>query len=98
VGPGQVKQIVAQPTYRFETDTVAFGRGLDLAPLEIAPGPNNPVGPVWVRVDPQGYGLHGTPEPQDVGKPISHGGVRLTNWDARELARGVREGTPVVFR
>lgn len=98
VGRTVVDAVMAQPTYRFETDTVAFGRGLGLAPFEIAPGPNNPVGSVWVEVDPRGYGLHGTPEPQDVGKPVSHGGVRMTNWDARELARGLREGTPVVFR
>jgi lipoprotein-anchoring transpeptidase ErfK/SrfK len=98
LGRGAVDGVMAQPTYRFETDTVAFGRGLEMGPLEIAPGPNNPVGSVWVEVDPNGYGLHGTPEPQDVGKPVSAGGVRMTNWDARELARGLREGTPVVFR
>lgn len=98
VGRTVVDAVMAQPTYRYETDTVAFGRGLGVEPFEIAPGPNNPVGSVWVQLDPRGYGLHGTPEPQDVGKPVTHGGIRMTNWDARELARGVREGTPVVFR
>jgi lipoprotein-anchoring transpeptidase ErfK/SrfK len=97
-GRTEVRSVEPQPTYRYETDKVAFGRGLGLAPFEIAPGPNNPVGSVWIEVRAGEYGLHGTPEPKDVGKPTSHGGVRLTNWDARELARGVREGTPVVFR
>jgi lipoprotein-anchoring transpeptidase ErfK/SrfK len=98
VGATQVRSVEPQPTYRYETDKVAFGQGLGLAPFEIAPGPNNPVGSVWIEVKASEYGLHGTPEPRDVGKPVSHGGIRMTNWDARELARGVREGTPVVFR
>lgn len=98
VGTTQVRSVEPNPNYRYETDKVSFGQGLGQAPFEIAPGPNNPVGSVWIEVRTDEYGLHGTPEPADVGKPVSHGGVRLTNWDARELARGVREGTPVVFR
>ena len=94
----EVRSVEPQPTYRYELDKVSFGQGLGLAPFEIAPGPNNPVGSVWIEVKAGEYGLHGTPEPKDVGKAISHGGVRMTNWDARELARGVREGTPVVFK
>ena len=98
VGTTAVRSVEPQPTYSYETDKVSFGQGLGLAPFEIAPGPNNPVGSVWIEVRAGEYGIHGTPEPADVGKPVSRGGVRLTNWDARELARGVREGTPVVFR
>ena len=97
-GTTQVRSVEPNPNYRYETDKVSYGQGLGHAPFEIAPGPNNPVGSVWIEVRLDEYGLHGTPEPSDVGKPVSHGGVRLTNWDARELARGVREGTPVVFR
>jgi lipoprotein-anchoring transpeptidase ErfK/SrfK len=96
-GATRVRSVEPQPTYRYDTDKVSFGQGLGLGAFEIAPGPNNPVGSVWIEVRPGDYGIHGTPEPDDVGKPVSHGGVRLTNWDARELARGVREGTPVVF-
>lgn len=98
VGMTEVASIDAQPTYRYEQDKVGFGRGLGRAAFEIAPGPNNPVGQVWIELKAGGYGIHGTPEPKDVGKPMSHGGVRLTNWDVRELARGVREGTPVLIR
>ena len=60
-------------------------------------GPNNPVGVVWVDISRPHYGLHGTPEPQTVGKTASHGCVRLTNWDAQKLASLVRPGTKVVF-
>ena len=63
----------------------------------IPPGPNNPVGVVWVDITRPHYGLHGTPEPSKVGKTESHGCVRLTNWDALKLAALVRPGTRVVF-
>jgi lipoprotein-anchoring transpeptidase ErfK/SrfK len=63
----------------------------------IAPGPNNPVGVVWVDITRPHYGLHGTPEPSKIGKTESHGCVRLTNWDALKLASLVKPGTRVVF-
>ena len=63
----------------------------------LPPGPNNPVGVVWVDITRPHYGLHGTPEPSKIGKTESHGCVRLTNWDARQLASLVRPGTRVVF-
>ena len=63
----------------------------------IPPGPNNPVGVVWIDITREHYGLHGTPEPASVGKTASHGCVRLTNWDAQKLAALVRPGTKVVF-
>jgi lipoprotein-anchoring transpeptidase ErfK/SrfK len=64
----------------------------------IKPGPNNPVGVVWIDLDRPHYGLHGTPDPAVVGRAASHGCVRLTNWDAARVAALVRPGTPVQFR
>jgi lipoprotein-anchoring transpeptidase ErfK/SrfK len=64
---------------------------------KIAPGPNNPVGLVWIDINREHYGLHGTPEPGKVGHTSSHGCVRLTNWDALKLAAMVAKGTPVHF-
>jgi len=64
----------------------------------IKPGPNNPVGVVWIDVNIEHYGLHGTPEPGTVGLTQSHGCVRLTNWDAARVAALVKPGTPVTFR
>lgn len=63
----------------------------------IQPGPNNPVGLVWIDLDKPHYGLHGTPEPAAIGRSQSHGCVRLTNWDAIRLAGLVKPGTKVVF-
>ena len=64
----------------------------------IKPGPNNPVGVVWIALSLEHYGLHGTPEPGRIGHTESHGCVRMTNWDAARLAALVRPGTPVEFR
>ena len=64
---------------------------------KIAPGPNNPVGVVWIGIDKPHYGIHGTPQPALVGHSDSHGCVHLTNWDAGRVASMVKDGTPVVF-
>jgi lipoprotein-anchoring transpeptidase ErfK/SrfK len=64
----------------------------------IKAGPNNPVGAVWIDIDKEHYGLHGTPEPSKVGHTQSHGCVRLTNWDAARLAALVAPGTAVIFK
>lgn len=64
----------------------------------LRPGPNSPVGVVWMALSKDNYGIHGTSEPATIGYSTSHGCVRLTNWDARFLAERVRAGVPVVFR
>jgi lipoprotein-anchoring transpeptidase ErfK/SrfK len=66
--------------------------------FKIAPGPNNPVGSVWIDLTAKTYGIHGTPDPANIGKTSSHGCVRLTNWDARALAKMVSKGTVVDFK
>jgi lipoprotein-anchoring transpeptidase ErfK/SrfK len=67
------------------------------AKARIQPGPNNPVGVMWIDLTREHYGLHGTPEPSRVGHTESHGCVRLTNWDVLRLAAFVTKGTRVVF-
>jgi lipoprotein-anchoring transpeptidase ErfK/SrfK len=64
----------------------------------LQPGPNNPVGIVWIDLSKPHYGIHGTPEPSNIGHVESHGCVRLTNWDAGRAAQWVKPGTKVVFR
>jgi lipoprotein-anchoring transpeptidase ErfK/SrfK len=59
---------------------------------KIAPGPNNPVGVVWIDLSKEHYGIHGSPEPSTVGHSQSHGCIRLTNWDAQELAGLLSKG------
>jgi lipoprotein-anchoring transpeptidase ErfK/SrfK len=64
--------------------------------LIVPPGPNNPVGLAWVGLDLPGYGIHGTPEPEKVGRTESHGCFRLANWDAVALVGLVAVGIPVI--
>lgn len=64
----------------------------------LPPGPNNPVGRVWIDLSKPHYGLHGTPEPGHVGKTESHGCVRMTNWDALRVADAVDTSVPVLMQ
>jgi len=64
----------------------------------LKPGPNGPVGVVWLDLSKEHYGIHGTGEPSSIGNSESHGCVRLTNWDAARLAQMVKAGTQVVFQ
>ena len=68
------------------------------AKAKIAAGPNNPVGVVWIDLNKDHYGIHGTPEPARVGYTESHGCIRLTNWDAAHLAELAAPGTTVILR
>jgi lipoprotein-anchoring transpeptidase ErfK/SrfK len=68
------------------------------AKAKIPAGPNNPVGVVWVDINKEHFGLHGTPEPATIGRTESHGCIRLTNWDATKLGRLVGVGTKVTIR
>ncbi len=68
------------------------------AKARLAPGPNNPVGTLWIDLTKPHYGIHGTPEPGRIGHVQSHGCVRLTNWDVQRAAQWARTGTRVVFR
>ncbi|MCG7394157.1 L,D-transpeptidase [Microvirga sp. ACRRW] len=96
-GTHSVRAIARNPTYTYNPD-YAFKGVKAKEKFEIKPGPNNPVGSVWIDLSVETYGIHGTPEPEKVGKRYSNGCVRLTNWDVEELAGMVKKGTPVVFR
>jgi lipoprotein-anchoring transpeptidase ErfK/SrfK len=64
----------------------------------LPPGPNGPVGVVWLDLSKEHYGIHGTPEPALIGRTESHGCVRLANWNAARLAQMIRPGTPAIFQ
>lgn len=95
-GEHKVTRIAIDPTYHYDPDK-NFQQGDNTKPLVLPPGPNNPVGKVWIALSKPTYGIHGTAEPAHVSKNASHGCVRLTNWDAEELARMVRPGVVVEF-
>ena len=84
------------PNYTYNPK-VNFKQGENDKVLTIPPGPNGPVGSIWIALDKPTYGIHGTPDPSKIGKTESHGCIRLTNWDAGELAKLVSAGTTVDF-
>jgi lipoprotein-anchoring transpeptidase ErfK/SrfK len=98
VGELHVAVVIPDPNYTFDPEVfpeVPEGKELGRK-LIIPPGPNNPVGVAWIGLDRTGYGIHGTPDPEKVGRTESHGCFRLANWDARTLLRLTWEGMPVM--
>ena len=97
IGDWTVKGVARNPTFVYNPEL--FWDVDDSEDKQhLPPGPNSPVGVVWIDLSKEHYGIHGTPEPQLIGLTQSHGCVRLTNWDAARLAQMVRPGVKVEFR
>ncbi|MCU0785328.1 MAG: L,D-transpeptidase family protein [Verrucomicrobia bacterium] len=97
VGELRVKAIAPNPDYTFNPEVFpesAEARQIKTK-LILPPGPNNPVGTAWISLDKPGYGMHGTPGPEQVGRTESHGCFRLANWNAEYLLKLVWVGMPV---
>lgn len=95
-GPARVTSVAFDPVYTFNPAMWPEVHSVKRT-LKIPPGPRSPVGLCWIDLSLPGYGIHGTPNPELIGKTGSHGCIRLTNWDAVRLGRMVRIGTPVRF-
>lgn len=95
-GELKIVSVQANPVYRYNPKYKFKGVDSD-KPFTIKPGPNNPVGSMWIGLSEPSYGFHGTSEPSRVSKADSHGCVRLTNWDLMRLGRMVGKGVPVRF-
>lgn len=95
-GTHVVQGVAPMPTYTYNPK-VNFQQGANTEVLTIPPGPNGPVGSIWIDLSEPTFGIHGTPEPSLIDKTASHGCVRLTNWDAEELAKMVKPGVTVEF-
>lgn len=94
-GDLKVTGVAKHPTYTFDPARLTY-KGPKTKTV-VPPGPNNPVGVVWIGLNKPTYGIHGAPDPALIGKRSSHGCVRLTNWDAQELAASVKPGVEVRF-
>ncbi|WP_241963332.1 L,D-transpeptidase family protein [Paracoccus suum] len=90
-----VEGVATNPNYTYNPN-VNFKQGKNDKVLTIPPGPNGPVGSVWIDLDKPTYGIHGTSTPSRLFRNESHGCVRLTNWDAEELSHMVKAGTTMV--
>jgi lipoprotein-anchoring transpeptidase ErfK/SrfK len=95
-GTVTVERIALNPGYTYNPK-INFKQGSNDKVLTLQPGPNGPVGTVWIALSKPTYGIHGTPEPSKIGKTQSHGCIRLTNWDATELAKMTSAGVTVEF-
>jgi lipoprotein-anchoring transpeptidase ErfK/SrfK len=95
--PGEIKIItqIANPNYTYTPDHTPAGKRVERHIFP--PGPNNPVGTVWLGLSIPGYGIHGSPLPERIGRAESHGCFRLSNWNAERLYELVRAGTRVVI-
>jgi lipoprotein-anchoring transpeptidase ErfK/SrfK len=96
IGNWTVTAVARNPSFNYNPD-LFWDADPKHAKAKLPPGPNNPVGLVWIDINKPHYGIHGTPEPGTVGHTESHGCVRLTNWDALKLAAIVGKGTKVEF-
>lgn len=97
IGEWKINGVARNPKFHYNPELFWDAKAsADKATLP--PGPNNPVGPVWIDLSKDHFGIHGTPEPAKVGHAESHGCIRLTNWDALELASLVKPGTPATLR
>jgi lipoprotein-anchoring transpeptidase ErfK/SrfK len=94
-GTRTIRSVDENPTYTY-SPKLHFKGVKATKPFTIAPGPKNPVGNTWIDLG-DSYGIHGTPEPQNIGKTQSHGCVRLTNWDAEALGKMVHKGIKAEF-
>jgi lipoprotein-anchoring transpeptidase ErfK/SrfK len=95
-GTHTVRAVVENPTYTYNPK-LNFKQGNNNKVLTLPPGPNGPVGTIWIDLSEPSFGIHGTPEPARIDKTGSHGCVRLTNWDAQELGKLLTQGVPVQF-
>jgi lipoprotein-anchoring transpeptidase ErfK/SrfK len=96
LGRWMVTAVVHDPTFNYNP-ALFWDADPNGAKAKLPAGPNGPVGTIWIDISKPHYGLHGTPEPSQIGHTMSHGCVRLTNWDAETLAGLVQKGTPVLF-
>jgi len=96
IGSWTVKAIAKLPNFRYDPKMLKEGKRSSNAHL-IPPGPNNPVGVVWIALNKPGIGIHGTDDPDTIGRSASHGCIRLANWDIVKLAEMVKPGMHVTI-
>jgi lipoprotein-anchoring transpeptidase ErfK/SrfK len=97
LGNWKVTALAPNPTFQYNPE-LFWDADPAHAKAKVPPGPNNPVGVVWIDLTKEHYGIHGTPEPGRIGYTESHGCIRLTNWDVVRVARLVEKGTAVIFK
>ena len=96
IGEWTIEGVAPDPTFHYNPD-LFWDADPAHAKAVLPPGPNNPVGTVWIDLSKPHYGIHGTPEPANIGKTQSHGCIRMTNWSARRVSEVVKPGMTAVL-
>ena len=94
IGVWRINDVERNPVYHYNP-ALFWDANKNGDQATLPAGPNNPVGVVWLSLSKPHYGIHGTPNPANIGRTHSHGCIRMTNWDVSLLARSVRPGTVV---
>jgi lipoprotein-anchoring transpeptidase ErfK/SrfK len=97
IGEWQINGVARLPPFHYNPELFWDAEAGDTK-TKLPPGPNGPVGVVWIDLSKDHYGIHGTSEPEMIGRTQSHGCIRLTNWDAAKLAQMIRSGTPAILQ
>jgi lipoprotein-anchoring transpeptidase ErfK/SrfK len=97
IGEWKIEGVARDPVWHYDPELIA-GSAPDAKKAQIPPGPNNPVGVVWIDLSKPHYGIHGTPAPAKIGKTESNGCIRMTNWSAAALAKVVSPGMTASLR
>jgi lipoprotein-anchoring transpeptidase ErfK/SrfK len=96
IGVYEVTGVNANPTFNFQPK-LFWDWDKSKPSAMLPPGPNSPVGNIWIGTSRKSVGIHGTPNPENISRNTSHGCIRLTNWDANQLAKRVKGGTRLDF-
>jgi lipoprotein-anchoring transpeptidase ErfK/SrfK len=97
IGEWKINAVAMDPVFHYNPKLFWDADPND-SKAKLPPGPNNPVGVVWIDLSKEHYGIHGTPEPSRIAKSQSHGCIRLTNWSALTVAKAVSAGTPAILQ
>lgn len=95
-GSWKILGIATSPTFRWDKGVLEYGKRTENSFL-LPPGPNNPVGVLWIGLNKPGIGIHGTNSPQTIGRAASHGCMRVANWDVVRLSKLITKGMTVVI-
>ncbi len=96
IGKWKVQAVAKLPNFRYDPEMLKHGERSSNFHM-LPPGPNNPVGIMWIALNKKGIGIHGTNDPDSIGRSASHGCIRLANWDVVKLAELVKPGVPVTI-
>jgi lipoprotein-anchoring transpeptidase ErfK/SrfK len=94
IGEWKVRRITKMPTFRYDKEMLQHGQRSSNFHL-LPPGPRNPVGVMWIALNKKGIAIHGTNDPDSIGRANSHGCIRLANWDVVRLATKIKTGDGV---